>query len=77
PVITMSTSSTLYYIEDYELVSAYLTKPKDYEPEPTYLDRPVYLPVYSNRHKEYKATPTCQNKPEVDEIYQASNRYTR
>ncbi|CAG8844619.1 38122_t:CDS:1, partial [Gigaspora margarita] len=74
PVITISTSSIPYYIENYEPVSAYLSGPEDYKLAPTYSNRPEEyepMPVYSNRHKECKPTPTCQNKPEVGET---SNR---
>ncbi|CAG8508072.1 10913_t:CDS:2 [Dentiscutata erythropus] len=63
----MSTLSTLSFIEDYKPVSAYLSKSKDYEPATTYSDRPVYSPVYSDRHEEYEPTPTCQDKPKVGE----------
>ncbi|CAG8808795.1 5156_t:CDS:1, partial [Dentiscutata erythropus] len=69
----MLTSFMLYYIEDYEAVSAYLTKPEDYKPEPNYSDRSVYLLVYSDRHKECEATPTCQDEPKVGK---ANNRRT-
>ncbi|CAG8766132.1 15835_t:CDS:1, partial [Gigaspora rosea] len=50
PAITMSTSSTPYYIKDYKPISAYLSGPEDYKPAPT----------YSNMHEEYDQRQSIQ-----------------
>ncbi|CAG8657886.1 31521_t:CDS:2 [Gigaspora margarita] len=62
----MSTSSTPYYIENYEPVSAYLSGPEDYK----------LVPIYSNRPEEYEPMPVYSNRLKNDkpEVGETSNR---